>query len=213
LSDAEQNGPDEPRTLRAVLDSDIIFSRVLHELLGRLAYDLDYFDLCWSDDLLDEAERVLREEKDPPIQPERAAQWVNYMRQAFPDCRFDITTLPETLNLELLTSDPDDHHVAALAVVASADYLFSHDTKFKADGLSAHGVALTKPDNFLLKAFADDPVAIVHTVQRQLAAWSAGTKTLQELLEAFHRADAKNFANAVAAHLGVTLDPSRPVER
>jgi hypothetical protein len=45
-------------TRRAVLDADIIFSRVLHELLGRLAVGPRLFDLVWSDKLLDEQPEV-----------------------------------------------------------------------------------------------------------------------------------------------------------
>lgn len=213
MSEGESNGPEEGRPLRAVLDSDIIFSRVLHELLGRLAYDLDYFDLYWSDELLAEAERVLVEEKDPPIRPERAAQWVDLMRQAFPDCRVDISTLPEAVELEKLTDDPDDHHVCALAVVASADYLFSHDKKFNAAGLATHGVTLIRPDEFLVDAFNEDPETIAALLQRLLLSWSQGTRTLQDLLEGLHRAGAKRFAEKAAQHLGITIDPSRPVQR
>jgi hypothetical protein len=36
----------------AVLDSDIIFSRVLYELMGRVAAGLRLLDLVWSDELL-----------------------------------------------------------------------------------------------------------------------------------------------------------------
>ena len=39
---------------RAVLDADIVFSRVLHELMGRLATGARLFDLVWSEELLDE---------------------------------------------------------------------------------------------------------------------------------------------------------------
>jgi hypothetical protein len=45
--------------LRAVLDADIIYSRVLHELMGRVADDLRLLDLVWSDDLLAEARSCL----------------------------------------------------------------------------------------------------------------------------------------------------------
>lgn len=42
---------------RAVLDSNVIFSRVLHELVGRAAGEARLFDLVWSDELLTEAKR------------------------------------------------------------------------------------------------------------------------------------------------------------
>ena len=35
---------------RAVLDAAIIYSRVLHELMGRVADDLRLFDLVWSEE-------------------------------------------------------------------------------------------------------------------------------------------------------------------
>jgi hypothetical protein len=35
---------------RAVLDSDILFSRVLHELMGRVAKRLELLDLAWSEE-------------------------------------------------------------------------------------------------------------------------------------------------------------------
>jgi hypothetical protein len=44
---------------RAVLDADIIYSRVLHELMGRLATEARLFDLIWSEDLLAEARESL----------------------------------------------------------------------------------------------------------------------------------------------------------
>ena len=52
------SGAERPR---AVLDSDVILSRVLHDLMGRLAMRMRLFDLVWSDELLDEAKRKLVE--------------------------------------------------------------------------------------------------------------------------------------------------------
>jgi hypothetical protein len=49
--------PERPP--RAVLDADVIFSRVLYELLGRLALQQRLLTLIWSDELLAEAKRVL----------------------------------------------------------------------------------------------------------------------------------------------------------
>jgi hypothetical protein len=46
---------DDARLPRAVLDTDVIYSRVLHELIGRLAYQERLLTLIWSDELLNEA--------------------------------------------------------------------------------------------------------------------------------------------------------------
>ena len=70
------------RLPRAVLDSDVIFSRVLHELFGRVAAEARLLDLIWSEPLFAEAERVLIERK--PLPPGVAARWVGYLRQALP---------------------------------------------------------------------------------------------------------------------------------
>lgn len=110
---------------RAVLDSDIIYSRVLHELMGRVAADARLLDLIWSDELLDEAARVLRENK--PLEPAVAERWVGYMRDSFPAGRVDIAGLGSGVDLTSLTKDPGDHHVCALAVAGGARYLFTFD--------------------------------------------------------------------------------------
>lgn len=48
---------------RAVLDCDVIFSRVLHDLFGRLATAPRLFPLIWSDELLAEARSALMRRK------------------------------------------------------------------------------------------------------------------------------------------------------
>ena len=103
---------DAGRVPRAVLDTDIIFSRVLHDLFGRLALRLRLFDLLWSDELLAEARRKLVEEK--ALGAETAERWVGYLAESFPAGRFEIADAPAALNYAELTADPDDHHVCAL---------------------------------------------------------------------------------------------------
>jgi len=65
---------------RAVLDSNVIFSRVLHELLGRAAGEARLFDLVWSEELLTETKRALIEEK--PTSDAVAERWVNQLSRA-----------------------------------------------------------------------------------------------------------------------------------
>jgi hypothetical protein len=69
---------NEHQRPRAVLDSDIIFSRVLHELMGRIAAELRLLDLFWSEQLLAEAQRSLVEKKQLPA--DSARRWVDYLR-------------------------------------------------------------------------------------------------------------------------------------
>jgi hypothetical protein len=77
---------------RAVLDTDVLFSRVLHELLGRVASELRLLTLLWSDELLAEAARTLIEHKG--LSTDAASRWVGYLREAFPDERINLGDLP-----------------------------------------------------------------------------------------------------------------------
>lgn len=70
------------RPQRAVLDTDIIYSRVLHELLGRVASELRLLDLFWSEELLAETRRSLIAKKGLAV--EVAQRWVDYLPQSFP---------------------------------------------------------------------------------------------------------------------------------
>ncbi|MBA3865556.1 MAG: hypothetical protein H0X42_04290 [Solirubrobacterales bacterium] len=69
----------------AVLDADVIFSRVLHELMGRLAAGARLFDLVWSEELLGEAESSLIDREG--LASGVAETWVGHMRREFPGGR------------------------------------------------------------------------------------------------------------------------------
>ena len=69
--------------------------------MGRVAAQSRLIDLIWSDDLLDEAKRVLIDYK--PLDPVIAERWVGYMRNSFPDGRIDISTIGDEINLEEMT--------------------------------------------------------------------------------------------------------------
>jgi hypothetical protein len=117
-----------PAPPRIVLDSSILFSRVLHELFGRLALEAALFAIVWSDELLAETKRLLIERK--PVTEPVAERWVIYLRDAFPQGRI---TLPDEhpVDLATLTSDPDDAHVCALVLASAPVTLITADEGFK----------------------------------------------------------------------------------
>lgn len=69
-----------PRTV--VLDTNVVFSRVLHESLGRAANTGGLLELIWSEELVAESTRVLVEEKG--LDRERAEIWAGLMTDVFP---------------------------------------------------------------------------------------------------------------------------------
>jgi predicted nucleic acid-binding protein len=179
---------------RAVLDADIIFSRVLHELMGRLAGSVRLFDLIWSEELLDEVKSSLIERKGLSV--EVAEAWVGHMRREFPDGSVDLSAVPDDLDLTSLTRDLDDVHVCALAIAGNADYLFTFDRGYLKKPLQLHGVEVPNLDQFLVKQREDQPEAFRRIVESQAEAWRDG-RPVSELLAAFKRANVPKFAAAL----------------
>lgn len=172
---------------RAVLDADIIYSRVLHDLMGRVADDMRLLDLVWSEELLAEARRSLVEKKG--LAEEVASRWVHYLLQNFPAGATSVEEDTVQIDLASLTDDPEDHHVCALAIASGADYIFTHDRGYLADGLRRHGIEVTAPDPFLTAAFEADPQEFLALLERQAGSW-AGGRPIEELLAAIERAGA-----------------------
>ncbi len=183
---------DAARPPRAVLDTDVIYSRVLHELIGRLAYQERLLTLIWSEELLDEAKRILVERK--PMPEEAAERWVDYMRQAFPDQRIQIDQMPAEVDLTTLTTDPGDHHICALAIAGHADVLLTFDQGYLSKSLAEHGIRVLTPDAFLDTTLQEDPDAIIGAIRAQAEAWGGG-RSIDELLDAIQRAGGTIFAN------------------
>jgi len=188
--------PDRP--LRAVLDADIIYSRVLHELMGRVAGRLRLLELFWSDELLAEARKSLTEKKG--LASDAAQRWVDYLPQNFPAGQTKADEALSTIDLSSLTSDPGDHHVCALALASNADYLFTHDRGYLRDGLRQHGIEVVAPDVFLASAFDAQPRGMLDILEVQASIW-AGGRPVEELLDAIERAGASLFARNVRGSL------------
>lgn len=185
---------------RAVLDSDILFSRVLHELMGRVAKRLELLDLVWSEELLAEARRSLVEKKG--LSADAAARWVGYLPRNFPDGETDLSGAATSVDLDALTDDPDDHHVCRLAIASGAAYLFTHDRGYLRAALQGHGVEVTTPDSFLAATFDESPEGFLDLLERQAADW-AGGRPVSELLAAIERAGAAGFAGTARAAFGL----------
>jgi len=110
---------------RAVIDSDVIFSRVLHDLFGRLATGPRLFTLIWSEELLAEARSALVRRK--PVSVEVADRWVGYLSSSFPEERVDLARDDLAAAASPATTDPDDAHVCALAIAGRAELLITAD--------------------------------------------------------------------------------------
>ena len=188
------SGADRPR---AVVDCDIIYSRVLHDLMGRVAARLELLQLVWSQELLAEAKQTLMQRKG--LAADAAQRWVDYLTASFPDGETDITQALRSTELRSLSEDPDDLHVCALAIASSSRYLFTHDRGYLRERLNRRGIEVTEPDTFLTAALEDQPQAMLELLELQASTW-AGGRPVAELLDALERARTGVFANT-ARHL------------
>jgi predicted nucleic acid-binding protein len=173
-----------------VLDTNVIFSRVLHELLGRAANTGGLLKLIWSEELIRETTRVLVEDKG--LDRDRAEVWAGLMAKAFPAGRVDISQIPPSLDLSTLTSDKDDEHICALAVAGGADYVLTFDKSFDVEALRALGIEVVEPGVFLSDAIDNDPDLFREILAEQAVAW--GGRTIEELIDAVERTDTPEFA-------------------
>jgi predicted nucleic acid-binding protein len=179
---------------RAVLDTDIIYSRVLHELMGRAARDLRLLNLLWSEELIAETRKVLVEKKG--LTDEAAQRWVGYLPRNFPNGNVWIGEALANTDFASLTSDPGDHHVCALAIASNARYLFTHDRGYLRDGLESYGVEVTTPGTFLEDAFDNAPQDVLEMLELQANDWGGG-RPIEQLLDALARAGTPAFAAKV----------------
>ena len=176
---------------RAVLDTDVIFSRVLYELFGRLAIEHEALSLIWSDELLHEAQRVLIDRK--PLPPRSAERWVSYLPSAFPEGRVDLGAASADVDFSSLTRDPDDEHVCALAIAGGASLLVTFDHGYDRTALRTHGVEVAEPDEFLSDLLNEQPSIARAVIETQAAEWGGG-RSVDELVDALARARVPRFA-------------------
>jgi predicted nucleic acid-binding protein len=184
-------------TPRVILDASVLYSRVLHELFGRLALENQLFEIAWSDELLAETKQALIERK--PVSEPIAERWVSYLRAAFPEGRVDIAATGRDVNLTELTDDPDDEHVCALAIAAAPSILITFDHGFHAEALAHHQVTVTHPDDYLAPLCDEQLDPLLAIIEHQAAAWHS--RPVPQLIDALERAGAPRLANRLRAQV------------
>jgi predicted nucleic acid-binding protein len=155
--------------------------------------------LIWSDELLNEAQRVLVDRK--PLPSPSAERWVSYLRTAFPDGRVDIATRAVRADLSSFTNDADDEHVCALALAGEATLLLTFDHGYERAALAERGIEVAEPDEFLSGLLDEQPSAALAVIETQASAWGGG-RSAGELIDALERARVPRFAAGLRGRLG-----------
>lgn len=135
-------------------DTNILFPISLADLvLSSAEYGL--FELCWSQDLLDEVERVLVRSKG--LRPGKAALFVQEIAGTFPDGEIYRDDYAAIIG-QLSGPDPDDLTHLAAAIGGNIDIVLTanvRDFSTATVPIGFHRPAIQKPDDFFCQLIAD----------------------------------------------------------
>jgi len=182
-----------------VLDACVLYPASLRDTLLRFAA-AEFYDLLWSDRILDEAERNLI--ADGRVDALGARRLRDAMASAF-----DGAAVPAAAIAGLedaMTNDPKDRHVLAAAVAAQAQAVITTNLKdFPETASQAYGIEILHPDEFLTILYALSPELAVSIVTEQAAALNHPPMTIHEVLDAL-TVTVPTFAASIRSHVPAT---------
>jgi predicted nucleic acid-binding protein len=173
------------------LDADVLYPFSLRDTLLRLA-DRGFFQLYWSDEILDEVTRNLVASAGLTVG--QATRLRKEMEKAFPASM--ITGYAGLI--ASMKNDPKDRHVTAAAVKAGAEVIITNnlrDFKNLPSGLSAKSA-----DDFLRETFDLDSDRVTGVLREQATALKRPPLSFEQLLNGMQR-DLPRFIVAVRSHL------------
>jgi predicted nucleic acid-binding protein len=153
----------------------------------------------WSDDLLDEWERVIVRER--RRSPDAAAAITATIRQFFADTRIPLESY-RGLIAEVDGPDPDDNAHMAAAVAGQAGSLVTWNARdFDCGFIRKHAIKVMDPDEYLCALYDEFPGEVVATIAKLAASKRRPPMTPVDLADALDRAGVQEFASLVRSHL------------
>ena len=176
---------------RVFADSNVLVPFSVMDVLLALSEDRVH-EVIWTDDLLDEWERVIvREHK---RSPESAAQITSAVRECFADTKVERAEYEDLIE-EMPGKDADDRVHMAAAVARQPCTILTHNAKdFPSKPLAKRGVRVTDPDTYLGEIAEELPDEVVSTLVRLAAEKSRPPKTPYDLADDLERAGVPRFA-------------------
>ncbi|MGC4944227.1 hypothetical protein [Kribbella sp. DT2] len=152
----------------AALDACVLIPPGLRDLLLSCAHE-SVFRPVWQDEILDEVRRnsvtqlIERSELSKDAAVAAVGQTMAQMHRAFPDAcvpgEFWIPLVPD------LTCHQKDRHVLAVAVGVEATHLVTDNTRDFPVASRPAGLAVLKPDRFMLERMAAVPDLVLEAVE------------------------------------------------
>ncbi len=187
-------------TTIVVYDACVLYPAALRDLLIRLALE----DLCqarWSDEILDEVFRNLREDR-PDLDPERLSRTRRMMCDAVPGCLVvDHLDLVDGLDLP----DPSDRHVLAAAIRTRAEVIVTDNLKdFPDQKLRPCGIVALSADEFVIRVIRAAPLQVAHIIEQQAADLKKPPCSVEKLLLKLELQGLRRSASLLAQLLAVS---------
>lgn len=188
---------------RVFIDTNVLFPFSVMDLMLALTED-GIHDVMWSDDLLDEWERVIVRERHRS--PDAAAAITATIRQFFADTRIPGESYRELID-EVDGPDPDDNVHMAAAVAGQVESLVTwNGTDFDCGFTRKHAIKVVDPDQYLCALYAELPDEVLATITRLAASKRRPPMNPAELVNALDRAGVKEFASLVRPHLTLAAE-------
>jgi hypothetical protein len=97
-------------------------------------------------------------------------------------------------NLAIKRPDPDDRHVLAAAIVGHADAIVTFNLKdFPEQVVSAHGVEVLHPDDFLIAQYDLNPIKVLSVVKLLRSRLRKPPKSADELIMTYEQQGLPQF--------------------
>jgi len=151
---------------RVFIDTNVLFPFSVMDLMLTLTED-GIHDVMWSDDLLDEWERVIVRERHRS--PDAAAAITATIRQFFADTRIPVESY-QGLVAELDGLDPEDNAHMTAAVAGRVESLVTWNSKdFDCGFTRKYTVKVVDPDQYLCGLYEEFPDEVLATRRRRSA--------------------------------------------
>lgn len=161
-----------------VYDANALYPNAQRDLLLRIAGH-GLVQAKWTDQILDEM-LTARRRRDPDLEPAKLERLRAMMNAAIPDC---LVTGYEALIEGLKLPDPDDRHVLAAAIKASAQVIVTTNRKhFPSGSLRDWSIEAKSPDDFVLDQITIDDRVVFSCVQENANSRRRAPKTVQDVL-------------------------------
>lgn len=170
--------------LVVVLDACVLHPAPVRDLLIRLAL-AGMVRARWTERIMEECFASIRSRR--PELPAAALDRTRVlMREAIPD--WEVTGFEDLIE-GLQLPDPQDRHVLAAAIRASAQVIVTANLKdFPPAALAPHGIEAQHPDDFVLERLDETPLLVAQVLMEQAAALRSPPRTVEDVLAALEDA-------------------------